>query len=340
MSDQPVSPDLPGDADGGGDAPSGVSARARVVGDRVLAHYAALQERSGPVRVVAELLERTLSEGGTAVAGLLAYRLFVIVFPVGVIVVALAGFDHIGAAGAAGDMGLGQTVASSIAQAGRDAERSRVPLLVAGVAGLAFATWGLLGAPQYAAAVAWRIPTRRFPRRGRAVLRLASSVVVFAGVLYLSILVRRAGLLAGLAATGANLVACTVAYFGLSWILPHRCREWFWLVPGALVGTVGVAGLQVVATYYLPGEISDSSQTYGALGVGLATLTYLYLLGMLTWLVLLVDVVVWEHYRTSPPGILRRIAEVLPIPETTFASGHVGEHDVVETVGGPQRPVA
>ena len=297
-----------------------------------------LRERFGLVRVLTDLVERSVAEGGTVVAGLLAYRLFVLLLPIGAIVVAVAGFDQLAASDAADQLGLGKWIASTIARAGQDAEQSRVPLLLTGVVGFGFASWGLLGSLQYAAAVAWRIPTRRFPRKGRAVVRLAGSVLVFVGVLYLSILVRRAGVVAGLAATGANFLAATVAFFGLSWILPHRCRAWFWLLPGAVVGAFGVLGLQLVATYYLPRELSSSSQTYGTLGLALAVLTYLYLLGLLTWLVVLVDVVLWDRYRDEPPGVLRRLATVLPIPETRFASGYVEGDQAASTVGGPQRP--
>lgn len=313
-------------------------ARIDAVGESLGARHLEWVDRFGSVAVVSQIVGRSLSDGGTMIAGLLAYRLFVLILPIGAVVVALAGFDQVAASDTADSLGLGKWIASTIARAGEDSERSRFPLLVTGLVGFAIASWGLLGSLQFAAATAWRIPTKRFPRKGRAVIRLAGSVAVFLGVLYLSLLVRRAGLFAGLAATGANFLAALVAFFGLSWILPHRCREWFWLVPGAFVGALGVLGMQLVAMYYLPLKLSSSSQTYGTLGTVLAVLTYLYLFGFLMWLVVLVDVVLWDHHRHEPPGNLRRIAGIVPIPTTRFASGHVSDSGTAATVGGPQRP--
>jgi hypothetical protein len=58
---------------------------------------------------------------------------------------------------------------------------------------------------------------------------------------------------------------------------------------------------------------------------------------VLLWFMLLVDSVVWEHRRDDPPGILRRIADKVPLPTTSFGSGYVGEAEVADTVGGPLR---
>ena len=267
--------------------------------------------------------------------GLLAYRLFLLVLPLGAIIVALAGFDVAASQDTSDHLRLGEAIAKTIAQAGQDAERSRLPLLITGMVAFAVAAWGLLGALQYTSALAWRIPTRKFPGKGRAFVRLAGSLLLFGLVIYISMVVRRAGLVAGLAGSVANTLGVFVGYLGLGWILPRRCKEWFWLLPGAAVSSVGFLVLQAFAAFYMPGKLAGASATYGALGITLSVLTYLFLVGVLLWLMLLVDAVVWEHRRDDPPGILRRIADKVPLPTTSFGSGYVPEDEVADTVGGP-----
>ncbi len=128
---------------------------------------AALAERSHPFGVARAVVRRSGAGTGSLVAGHLAYRMFLLLLPLGAVVVALAGID---------------------------------------------------------------------------------SVAVFVGVLHLSMVVGRAGLLAGPAAAVANTLASFVAFFALSWILSRRCREWFWLLPGAAVGAAGVLVLQLAAS--------------------------------------------------------------------------------------------
>ncbi len=315
--------------------------RARSTADRVGRaageRHRALIERTSWAGLVTDVVDRSRSGNGSVVAGLLAYRLFLLLLPLGAIVVALAGFDRLAAEGAAGHLGLGRSITTAIATAGSDVERSRVPLLLTAVGAFILTSWGLLGALQYTAATAWGIPTRRFPGKGRTLLRLAGSVLLFVVVLYLSVVVRRAGLFAGLAASTANSLAAFVGFLGLGWILPRRSKEWFWLVPGAAVGAIGLVTLQLVASYWLPGKVATASDTYGVFGSAVAVLGFLFMVGVLVWLALLVNAVTWERHHSDPPGILRRIAELVPFPSTSFGSGYVGEDEEATTVTGGLR---
>lgn len=314
-----------------------VEQRARRTADTVRSRHAELVERASWARIATTVWNRHMASNGSMVAGYMAYRLFLLLLPLGAIVVALAGFDRAASQDTSEHLGLGEAIASTIAQAGADAQRSRVPLLVTGLVAFAVAAWGLLGALQYSSAVAWQIPTRKFPGKPKAFLRLAGSLLLFGLVLYISVLVRRLGLVAGLAGSVANSLGAFVGYVGLGWILPRRCREWFWLVPGAAVAAAGYLCLQAFAAFYLPEKLANASETYGALGITLTILTYLFLVGALFWVMLLVDAVTWELRGDDPPGILRRIADRVPLPTTTFGSGYVGEGDEADTVGGPLR---
>jgi uncharacterized BrkB/YihY/UPF0761 family membrane protein len=301
----------------------------------VRARHEDLLARTSWAQIATVAARRHASSNGSVVAGYLAYRLFLLLLPLGAIIVALAGFDRSASETTSDHLRLGEAIAKTIAQAGQDAQRSRLPLLITGLVAFVIAAWGFLGALQFTSASAWQIPTRKFPGKGRVFVRLAGSLLVFGIVLYVSMLVRRLGLLAGLAGSLANTLGVFVGFMGLGWILPRRCKEWFWLLPGAAFSTAGYVLLQAVAVFYLPGKLASASATYGAFGIALTILFYLFLVGVLLWAMLLVDAVVWEERRDDPPGLLRRIADRVPLPTTSFGSGYVGEDDEAETVGGP-----
>ncbi len=295
--------------------------------------YQELLERTTWAEIATKAVGRHTAANGSMLAGYLAYRMFLLLVPLGLIVVALAGFDQTGSQEAGEKLRLGRAITQSIAQAGHDTERSRLPLLITGLVSFVIAAWGLLGALQYSSAVAWGIPTRKFPGKSRTFLRLVGSLLVFAGVIYISMAVRRAGLVAGMAGFTANAMGVAVGLLGLAWILPRRSKEWFWLLPGVAVSSAGYLALQVFATFYLPEKLANASETYGAMGIALTVLAYLFIVGALLWLMMLTNAVVWQERLADPPGLLRRIADKVPLPTTTFGSGYVPEDEVAETVG-------
>ena len=310
---------------------SGWRARAEAAVADAQRRFEELREQSPLVDYGAAVVERFLDANGSIVAGYLAYRLFLLLLPLMVVFVALAGLSPSGAEEASGHLGLGKTIANMIAAAGEQAGDGRVALLVTGLVGFVMAAWGLLSALQFASAQAWGIPTRKFPGKARTFVRLAGSLLLFGGVLYVSALIRNAGPVAGLAGSLTAVASASVAYFGLGWILPRRAREWFWVLPGAAFGGIVQTALQLVVTFYLPNRLAGMSETYGTLGVTLTALGYLYLLGLNLMMVCVVNAVVWERLEEDPPGLLRRVAEKLPIPETTFGSGYVPVGGSVET---------
>jgi uncharacterized BrkB/YihY/UPF0761 family membrane protein len=292
------------------------------------------------LELVASVFERFVGERGTILGGYLAYRLFLLLLPLVVVLVALAGFSPSTTDEASSHMKLGRSLANTIATAGQDAHSGRVVLLLTGLLAFVISAWGMLSALQFVSAQAWRIPTRRFPGKAKSFIGLSGSLLFFGLILYVSALVRKAGPVAGFAGVLATLASTAIAYFGLGWILPRRSKEWFWLLPGMAVGAIGHVVLEVLATFFLTERLSSASQTYGAMGITVTLFAYLYLLGLFVVLGLTANAVVWERHRGDPPGILRRIADRVPIPTSRFGSGYVSEGDSVETLApwGSSRP--
>lgn len=291
------------------------------------------RRRHAALDLAVAFVRRFRASDGTVLAGYLAYRLFLLLLPLAAILVAVAGFARSESVEAAQHLNLGSAVADSLRQASSDVERSRLPLLLSGLLGFVVAVWGLLGGVQITAARVWQIPTARVGSKGRAFVRLCGSLLLFALVFYVSALVRRLGLVAGVAGSLAGFASFAVAFFGLGWMLPRRCREWYWLLPGASVGAAGGAALQALATFYLPDRLADSSATYGAFGITLTVLTYLFILGAVFVVATVANAVIYERYRHDTPGVLRRAAALMPQLEVRVGSGYVADGEVAEVAG-------
>lgn len=285
--------------------------------------------------VAASMLARFKDVDGIVLVGYIAYRLFLILVPLAAIVVAAAGFSRSGSEHTAEHLHLGKAVVESLREAGGDVESSRWPLLLSGLFGFVVATWGLLGGLQIAAARLWLIPTTKFQSKAKAFVRLCGSLLLFGLVIYLSALVRRLGVVAGFAGSLGNFASLAVAFFGLGWMLPRRCWQWYWLLPGAAVGAAGALCLQLLATFYLPERLADASATYGAFGLTLTVMTYLFFLSLVFVLAMAANVAVHERYRDDPPGLLRRAAAMVPSMEPKLGSGYVAEGEAAEVVAGP-----
>jgi uncharacterized BrkB/YihY/UPF0761 family membrane protein len=77
-------------------------------------------------------------------------------------------------------------------------------------------------------------------------------------------------------AAAVSLAVYTLIALAIAWVLPRRPSSLIELVPGSLLVGGGVVVLHLVAQYYLPRRISDSSHVYGTLGTVFAILFYLW----------------------------------------------------------------
>jgi uncharacterized BrkB/YihY/UPF0761 family membrane protein len=102
---------------------------------------------------------------------------------------------------------------------------------------------------------------------------------------------------------------------------------WKALLPGALVGAIGLEILKAVGAFYVPGAVAKASALYGTLGVVFATLAWLLFFGRLVVYAAVVNVVRWEedhgtvvmemevprvHPETTQPVDVTRAGETKP----------------------------
>jgi uncharacterized BrkB/YihY/UPF0761 family membrane protein len=243
----------------------------------------AAEERWPPIRVVRTFIGRYIDVNGVVLAGHLAFRAFTFLLPVAVVVVAVAGFATSAGQdpGATADnqLKLGQALADSLRTAGRDASTSPYHVALVALLGLMLGALGLLSGLNYVYREAWQIEERKLEGKFTKLLRFIFAFVLIMALLSGASALRNGGFLIGVAGTLGMSAVFFFAFLGLGLIMPRRCEEWYWLVPGSIVGAAAFVGLQAFATFYLPRHLTSLSETYGALGLAVVLIGYLFLLG-------------------------------------------------------------
>lgn len=273
------------------------------------------------VRLGADFVRRYLRTNAGLLAGSLAYRIFLVLVPAALVIVAAAGSAYSQGvdleAEVDEEMGLGQALARSIATAGEDAGNGWQVVLTIGVLGLLTGASSLFSAMHRSYAQVWEIPPNTVRRTTKARARFMLGFVVFLLLLWFLAWVRRVGPLLGLTGALLTIAAALALLVALSAALPHRASDPLHLLPGAVVGGAAVIGLQVFTAVWVPRQLENYSETYGTIGVAVALLVYLAVLGNVLILVPLANATWWDHVsaeRTPEPvdRFLGRLRERLP----------------------------
>jgi uncharacterized BrkB/YihY/UPF0761 family membrane protein len=288
--------------------------RWRARAERASGNYLRLAERRPFFGLPLVFIARYTSRQGVLLASALAFRLFLWLMPLALLIAGvLAGIsDSYAHALSSAGKSAGVTGAASkeIVDALQSGQKSWwVAVLVGGVSWL-WTTRTLIRNLTVVNAHAWAAPT---PRPGqKAVL---TTTVAFAGL----------WVLAFAAAAGIHKFDEVVplgpvigfvlesAVFAAAWLvidlrLPDSRSSWTDLLPGCALFGVGFAALNLVSRVYLPYRISHASEMYGALGVAATILAWLLIIGQVIVSAGLLNSI-WTDHRhpiTSEPAAAAR----------------------------------
>jgi uncharacterized BrkB/YihY/UPF0761 family membrane protein len=282
-------------------------ARARAAALDKAKLYADIGRRRWPGWVMLdEFWRRYRRLNGTALAGNLAFRIFLWLVPASLMLVAAVSFASDGGvdveSGADGTLGLGKTLSQSLAQAAAESQGSRWHAGFIALMGLLLASSGVLSALHYAAVQLWELPARPPRRRANLVGKLLGALVLAVILSSVNIALRRSGLVLGLAGLLISIGVVFSLLLGLFLIMPKRASGWYNLIPGAVVGTGLYVALQAYATIWLPRNVAALSATYGTIGIAAAALGYLFLMGLIIVVATLVNAVWWDYHLASAGG--------------------------------------
>jgi uncharacterized BrkB/YihY/UPF0761 family membrane protein len=228
-----------------------------------------------------EVAERDLRRGGPLLAGALAFRLFLVLVPLTLILVAGLGFlSADGTAETGRVLDLSDAVVATMEQAGAAAQRGRWVTLVVGVVALVLAVRSLVRALHLTHLLAWGLEPSPIRNQLRALLvGLAGVAATFAfGVVAQWVRARTPG--AGIIASGLLGLAVAGMWLAVEVGLPRaEGARWSDLLPGAVLVGVASQALHAVTVFYFVGRVQRMNETYGPLGVAVVLLLWLYILG-------------------------------------------------------------
>jgi uncharacterized BrkB/YihY/UPF0761 family membrane protein len=261
------------------------------------------RSRHSSVDAVFEMVDRDGEVGGGIIAGALAYRLFIWLLPLALVVVAGLGIaadaNSESPQEAATSLGARGLVSSSISNAA-DSPNRWYALLI-GIPILIWVTRSVLRGLIAAHRLVWGDVRSHAPKpKLLAALRLLVLLLCFGVVSTIASAVRAWSPAAGLIVTLLALVFYAGIWLLITIRLPHRESDWTALVPGALVFGVGVELLHVVVAYFITPYAIAKQGTYGALGTAAALLFGLYLVSRLIVASAVVNATLWT--RQSGPG--------------------------------------
>lgn len=246
-------------------------------------HVEAARSRHRSVDLGFVLLERDSALGGGLLAGAIAYRLFVLLLPTAVFLVAglgiVAGTVDKSPAKIAEEAGLHGLIASEVATAAAGRHRALVFLLMLPV--MVYATVKLYTAVAKVHALAWHGSARRVRIAPLGVLVFAATIAFDFAAAWVVGWIRSGDQFGGIAMLVVYLVLVGGSWLAVSNLLPHRPVPWHALLPGAVMVGAGMLFVNVFNVYVTTRLAVNRAHTYGALGIAAALLFSLVLVGRL-----------------------------------------------------------
>jgi membrane protein len=251
---------------------------------------------------------------GNYLAAAVTLTAFLALFPLLLAVIALVGFFSHSATDLPGEvvqrLGLTGQAAETVTNAIRAAEKSRKAASLIALAGLLWSGLGLVAAFQFAFDSVWQVAGRGLKDKLYGLGWLAGAAVLFVATSAVTPALR---LLPGPAwplAMAAGFALSVAVWLWTFKALTNRQLGWRALLPGAVVGAVGLEVLKVVGGVYVPEAIASSSGLYGSIGVVFAILAWLLVFGRLVIYAAVLNVVRWEEDH----GTVRAEIELPQVP--------------------------
>lgn len=267
-----------------------------------------LRARHASVQVAYSAYERDRRHAGGLLAGGLAFRLFLWLLPTTLALVSVvrlvSDVSTESPEEVASNAGLGPALAATVAQAATASGAGAWWLLILGLALMLWAAVGMVKALRLLAGVAWQIRPGALSHPVRSALVFSAATF---GLLAFPLVLRPAyagGFLSDMAAL-LLAVACLTAAFtwGIAVLPRPEGVRWPALLPGGVLMAVGIEGIRLITAIYLVGRLGRTHDLYGALGLAVVFLTWLYLIGRLAVAALALNAELWRRRDQATRGV-------------------------------------
>jgi membrane protein len=275
------------------------------------------RERSTWIGAGFDIAELDVHVGGGILAGAVAFRLFLFLVPFVYILFTAVGLGSTAAsqdpAQLAKTLGITGVLASAVVNTQDISTLSQVLLLLGATVALIVTANSLAKTLFVVHWLVWGVP-RMKPSGIRTIGTTIGLALVLSVLAVLANILRtHVGLL------GSLLVALTLmgvsfsVWWWVSWRLPHAPVAPHQLIPGAVLVALGTEVLYLFTTYWIGHLVARKSHTYGAIGIALAVLLWVYVLGRVIVASAGVNAALWR--RTDADSSVPSIPAQPPRPE-------------------------
>ncbi len=253
-----------------------------------------------PAATALEVNGRVGELGGGFLASAVTLSLFLSLFPLMLVTIAVLGFIAAGddslASDLVGNLGLTGDTAEFLVDALESAEEGRAGASVVGFGGFVWTTLGVVGAIGHVCDRAWQVPSRGLIGKLVSLSWLLGFLVMLGGSIALAALLTvLPSWLAPLQVLGG--VFLLIGFFLFTFrVLTSRKLPLSDHLPGAIMAGIGFHLLTILAAVIVPRQAATSSALYGSIGVIFALVAWLLLFGRLLVYAAVLNVVLHEHH--------------------------------------------
>jgi len=250
---------------------------------RLQAELETHRRRSGMVDAGFLVQELDARVGGGILAGALAFRIFLFMVPVVYVVFTVLGvasraLGH-DPAQLARDAGIAGILAGTVVKVADQGTWTLVTLILGAVVTMFITAGGLLKALYVVHWLIWRVPRVRPAGLGPRMILIGFTLLASALGIAVNDVRNAAGVAGAVIAVFLVTALSFAGWWWVSWKLPHAPCPASALIPGALLMAVGADVLQLLTTYWIGHLVARKTSTYGAVGIALAVLLWVYILG-------------------------------------------------------------
>jgi uncharacterized BrkB/YihY/UPF0761 family membrane protein len=264
------------------------------------------RQRSGMVDAGFLVQELDARVGGGILAGALAFRIFLYMVPFVYVVFTVLGAvsralghdpGHL-----ARSFGITGILASTVIQVEEQGAWTQTILVLGALVTLFLTAGALLKALYVVHWLIWRV--HRVMPAGLAPRLVLTGIAVVASALGVALndLRTSSGVPGAVLAVAITTALSFALWWRVSWKLPHAPVPPSALIPGALLMAASAAVLQLITTYWIGYLVTRKTNTYGAVGVALAVLLWVYVLGRIIVGSAGLNAALWYRRESAEPG--------------------------------------
>lgn len=257
-----------------------------------------------------DIAELDVHVGGGILAGAVAFRLFLFSVPLVYILFTAVGFASTATsqdpAALAKTLGITGVLASAVVNSQDISVLSQFFLVLGASIALVWTANSLVKTLYVVHWLIWGVP-RLKPSGFRAIgVTIGLAVVLTVLAVATNVLRTHVALLGSVLVALMIMAASFLAWWWVSLRLPHARVAARQLIPGAVLVALGVEVLHLLTTYWIGHLVARKSNTYGAIGIALAVLLWVYILGRIIVASAGVNAALWrrggsDHGRVGDP---------------------------------------